>query len=50
MQKVAALSGWILTCVKTGRFWSCHSEAHAKKRARDLGLKDYEISNERKGD
>lgn len=50
MHTVAALSGWILTCTKTGKFWVCHSEAHASKRARDLGLKDYEISNESKGD
>ena len=46
MHKVAALSGWILTCTKTGNFWVCESERHAKKRARDLGLKDYEIARE----
>jgi hypothetical protein len=33
----------ILSCVKTGRYWRCANEAEAMKKARALGLVDYEI-------
>ena len=34
----------ILSCVKSGRWWSVNSVAHGDWLARTLGLKDYEIS------
>lgn len=34
---------WLLTCVKTGRFWWCANEAMARRRALDLGLTDYTV-------
>ena len=35
----------ILTCLKTGRWWRCHDNAHARRIARDHGLVDYEVAN-----
>lgn len=34
----------ILSCVKTGRFWTISSVQQAHWMARTLGLKDYEIT------
>lgn len=33
----------ILSCIKTGRFWRCADTTEAMKKARALGLVDYEI-------
>lgn len=33
-----------LTCTKTGRFWRFETYAAAMRAARDLGLKDYEVT------
>ena len=33
----------ILQCIKTGRFWFVTDMSHGMRRARDLGLVDYEI-------
>lgn len=37
---------WMLTCVKTGRFWRYASEGQCRNAARALGLKDYTIEKE----
>lgn len=34
---------YILTCTKTGRYWTHCSEGMARRAALTLGLKDYEI-------
>lgn len=36
-------SEWILSDVKTGRWWSVNSAREGELKARDLGLKDYEV-------
>jgi len=35
----------IITCLKTGRWWPCRDDAHARRIARDKGLVDYETSH-----
>jgi len=35
----------ILNCLKTGRWWPCRDDAHARRIARDKGLVDYETSH-----
>lgn len=34
----------ILSCVKTGRWWTVRDHQHGDWMARTLGLKDYEIT------
>jgi len=37
---------FLLTCIKTGRFWRYASEGQARQAAKTLGLKDYVIEGD----
>ncbi len=42
-RKSTSKSDWILSDVKTGRWWSINSAREGDLKAHELGLKDYEI-------